>query len=51
VSLRYGADATVSYLVAFADGLALQALSDRDRDYDAVIAAGRAAAGSLLRAE
>jgi AcrR family transcriptional regulator len=51
VRLRYGADATVSYLVAFADGLALQALSDRDRDYGAVIAAGRAAAGSLLRAD
>jgi AcrR family transcriptional regulator len=51
VSLRYGADATVSYLVAIADGLALQVLSDRERDYDDVIAAARAAAAALLRAD
>jgi AcrR family transcriptional regulator len=51
LSLRFGADATVSYLFAIADGIALQALSGVEGDFDAVIAAGRAAAGALLRAD
>ena len=48
VSLRYGAPATVAYLVAIADGVALQALSDPDRNYEPVIAVGRVAAAALL---
>lgn len=51
VSLRFGASATVSYLVAIADGIALQALSDPDRNYEPVIAVGRAAAAALLTAD
>ena len=50
-SLRFGAAATVSYLIAIADGVALQALSDPEQDYEPVIAAGRVAAGALLSAD
>lgn len=48
VNLRYGAEPTVAYLIAIADGIALQALSDPQGDYEPVIAAGRAAARTLL---
>lgn len=48
VSLPYGAEATVAYLIAIADGIALQALSDPQGNYEPVIAAGRAAARTLL---
>jgi AcrR family transcriptional regulator len=48
ISLRFGAQATVSHLFAVCDGLALQALSDPDRDVTAVIEAGREAARHLL---
>lgn len=51
LTLRFGADATVAYLFAIADGIALQALSDPDGDYEQVIAAGRAAAAALLSAD
>jgi AcrR family transcriptional regulator len=50
VSLRCGAGATVSYLVAIADGIALQALSDPEHDHSDVIEAGRVAAAALLGA-
>ena len=48
ISLRYGSAATVSYLFAIADGIALQALSDPDRRYEGVLEAGRGAARHLL---
>jgi AcrR family transcriptional regulator len=48
LSLRFGADAVVAYLFAIADGIALQALTDRDKDFDEVIEAGTAAARYLL---
>jgi len=51
LGLRFGAEATVSYLFAIADGIALQVLSDPEQGYEDVIAAGRAAAVSLLAAE
>lgn len=51
VGLRFGADATVSYLLAIADGIALQALSDPDGEYESVIAVGRVAASALLSAD
>ncbi len=50
VSLRFGARETVSYLVAIADGIALQALSDPEHDHSGVIEAARAAAAALLSA-
>ena len=48
ISLRFGAEPTVSYLFAIADGYAVQALSDPERDHDAVLEAGREAARHLL---
>ena len=51
ISLRFGAEATVSYLFAIADGYAVQALSDPDRDHAAVLEAGREAARHLLVAD
>ncbi len=51
LSLKFGAEATVLYLLAIADGVALQALSGVEGDFDAVISAGRAAAGALLSAD
>ncbi len=48
LSLRFGADAVVAYLFGIADGVALQVLSDPDRDFDDVIEAGTAAARYLL---
>jgi AcrR family transcriptional regulator len=48
VKLPFGAGPTVSYLIAIADGIALQALSDPDHDHTDVIEAGRAAAMALL---
>ena len=50
ITLRFGAEATVSYLFAIADGVALQALSDPDRDHGGVLEAGREAAKHLLTA-
>jgi AcrR family transcriptional regulator len=49
VRLRFGAGPTVSYLIAIADGIALQVLSDPGHDPTDVIEAGRAAAGALLQ--
>jgi AcrR family transcriptional regulator len=48
LGLRHGAEATVSYLIAIADGIALQALSDPEHDHSRVIDAGRDAARHLL---
>ena len=48
IALRFGAEATVSYLFAIADGLAVQALSDPGRDQSEVLAAGRATARQLF---
>jgi AcrR family transcriptional regulator len=51
LSLRYGADAIVAYLFAIADGFALQALSDPERDIGPALAAGAASARFLLASE
>jgi AcrR family transcriptional regulator len=48
VSLRFDADAVVSYLLALGDGFALQALSDPDLDDKAAVEAGTASARFLL---
>ena len=48
IALRFGAEATVSYLFAIADGLAVQVISDPDRDHEPVLDAGREAARHLL---
>lgn len=49
LKLSHGAHATVSYLFAIGDGLALQILADPERDPAPLVAAGRAAALQLLR--
>jgi hypothetical protein len=48
LSLRFGAESIVTYLFGIADGIALQVLTDPDRDFDEVIEAGTAAARYLL---
>jgi len=48
LSLDFDADAIVGFMFAVADGLALQMLSDPDRDHTETIAVGTAAARSLL---
>jgi AcrR family transcriptional regulator len=48
LSLRFDADAIVSYLLALGDGFALQALSDQDLDRKVAVAAGTASARFLL---
>lgn len=48
LSLASDADAVVSFLFAVADGLALQMLSEPDRDHTDTLAVGTAAARSLL---
>jgi len=48
ISLRFDAQATVSYLFAIADGVAMQAISDPDRDHSGLFGAGREAARHLL---
>jgi len=50
LSLAFDADAIVGFMFAVADGLALQMLSDPDRDHTDTIAVGTAAARSLLTA-
>ena len=51
LSLRFGAEAVVSYLFAVGDGFALQALSDPTRDNTEALAAGSASARYLLVSE
>ena len=48
LSLRFDAEAVVSYLLALGDGFALQALSDPDLDRQAAVEAGTASARFLL---
>lgn len=51
LSLRFDAEAIVSYLFAVADGFALQALSDEQRDYKAALEVGASSARHLLVSE
>lgn len=51
IALRFDADAVVGFLFALADGVALQMLSDPERDHADVITAGTAAARHLLTAD
>jgi AcrR family transcriptional regulator len=51
IDLRFDADAVVGFLFALADGIALQMLSDPDRDHSDAIAAGTEAARHLLTAD
>jgi AcrR family transcriptional regulator len=51
LSLRFDAESTVAYLFGIADGIALQMLSDPERDFDPVFKAGTAAARYLLTNE
>jgi len=51
LDLRYDADAVVGFLFALADGIALQMLSDPERDHADVIAAGTEAARHLLTSD
>ena len=49
--LRYDAEAVVTYLFAAADGVALQRLTDPERDYSATVEAGAGVARFLLTSE
>jgi AcrR family transcriptional regulator len=51
LKLRHGAEAIVAYLFAVADGFALQALSEPDRQIGDALEAGAAAARYLLGSE
>jgi AcrR family transcriptional regulator len=51
LELRYDANAVVGFLFALADGIALQMLSDPERDHSEVIAASTEAATHLLTRE
>jgi len=51
LNLRYDAEAVAAYLFAVADGFALQALSDPERDHAASLAASTTAARHLLVSE
>jgi AcrR family transcriptional regulator len=51
LDLRYDAEAVVAYLFAVADGYALQALSDPERDHAGLLAASTTAARYLLTTE
>jgi AcrR family transcriptional regulator len=51
LSLRFDAEAVVAFLFGIADGVALQVLTDPDRDFDGVIEAGTAASRYLLTDE
>lgn len=48
LSLRFDAEAVVAYLLAVADGFALQSLSDPSRDMNPALEAGAASARYLL---
>jgi AcrR family transcriptional regulator len=48
LSLRFDAEAVVAYLLAIADGFALQALSDPSRDIDAALTVGASSARFIL---
>src|SRR5690348_6362534 len=50
ITLRFGAEATVGFLFAIADGFAVQAISDPEVDHADALDAGRKAARHLLLA-
>jgi DNA-binding FadR family transcriptional regulator len=50
ITLRFGAEATVGFLFAIADGFAVQAISDPEVDHADALDAGREAARHLLLA-
>lgn len=50
ITLRFDGSSTAAVLFALADGVALQVLSDPERDHSGVIEAGSAAARRLLEA-
>ena len=51
ITLRFGAEATVGFLFAIADGFAVQAISDPEVDHADALDAGREAARHLLLAD
>ena len=51
LSLRFDAEAVVTYMFAAADGGALQRLTDPERDYSATVQAGAEVARFLLTSE
>ncbi len=51
ISLRFDAEAVVTYMFAAADGSALQRLTDPGRDYSATVEAGAEVARFLLTSE
>ena len=51
ISPRFDLDSVVAYLFSIADGIAMQFLSEPDKDFDPVFEAGTAAARFLLSAE
>jgi AcrR family transcriptional regulator len=51
ISPRFDLESVVSYLFSIADGIALQVLSEPDKDFDPVFEAGTAAARYLLSAD
>jgi AcrR family transcriptional regulator len=48
ISPRFDLESLVSYLFSIADGIAMQVLSEPDKDFESVFAAGTAAARHLL---
>jgi hypothetical protein len=50
LKMRFSTDATVGFLFAIADGIALQVLSDAEREHAAEIEAATEAARHLLSA-
>jgi AcrR family transcriptional regulator len=51
ISPRFDLESVVSYLFSIADGIALQVLSEPEKDFDPVFEAGTAAARYLLSAD
>jgi AcrR family transcriptional regulator len=51
ISPRFDLESVVSYLFSIADGIALQVLSEPEKDFDPVFEAGTAAARFLLSAD
>lgn len=51
IALRFGAEPTVAYMFAIADGLAVQVISDPGRDHAGALAAAREATRHLLIAD
>ena len=51
IAPRFDLESVVSYLFSIADGIAMQVLSEPDKDFESVFEAGTAAARHLLSAE